>query len=1572
MAEVSPINTNDLLTNIQNRYNKDEIFTNVGETLIIVNPYQIIPGLYTQEKMDEIINLCNENSIDKFVRGHPHCFDTTMHTIYDLIHIGKNQALVISGESGAGKTECAKLCMKFIAYYFGNKNSEKKEISLEDKILACNPVLEAFGNAKTVRNDNSSRFGKYIKIFINTNTKQIVGAFMETYLLEKSRVCSIAPGERNYHVFYQVVLGINLLLKEKFNYDNVFKKIEDMGLKLQENTKKYIKDNLNEKNVKNFMNLSDIKEVKLQDFNYLKNDVYTVDRINDVFNFYEMIEGMINTNFNDNEINYVIQITMGILFCGNIDFEEEPSKDKCHITEKGKKIQEKVCQMLNIDLNIFGDAFLYNVRIIKGETIKSDLKLNDCIAYRDTFSKEMYNRLFTYLVKRMNTTLFDDSIRQSIENDPDVKHIGLLDIFGFECFLENSFEQFCINYANEKLQNLYVEDIFKEIENMFIREGLKDHFKKIEFRDNMPILDAMGKFPTGIFYQLDNECNVGQKDMNLLSKIFSTLKDNPTVKSSLKHKEKFIIIHTAKEVEYNIINFCTKNLDEFKLRMKDSVNSIKDELTKLMIGEEDEASKGKKEKYLGGKFRSDMDNLAHALRQCVRHYIRCLKPNELKKKNYFVPFFSLQQIKYMGVLDTIKIRQEGFPVIKTKLEYYLRYEDACDFPGKLFYKDVKEDNPQITDWCKNMTNMLIPNYSEDLILFGQTVILMKQKFCDDMDNSRRKALEIKQKQVTKITNYYRGIEPRKVFRDFYKAIFTLEQNYKLFAYINRMNKLREISKILQTKSRMISVKNSSIVFMEKLEKLKRFFLISNMKIQSKKTFIKILQTKYIIINYVSSFKHQKYLKYRKLVKNIIENRIEKYIQKTLVPTVTFLQKHYRGYISRVHMGETYENIKTRRGILKEEIQCKKIQKHFKKHFYMNQILLKQKAVDKFIGLFRIKKFRNWYLNIREKVRTIQGAYKKRYLMRHIIETRLKEFTEEQDNKFEEANIISSSNLFPESQIENENESILTIKDNKQKLYDKKLKNLNPQILSQISYLNHSPYDQPKLNFFAHILDLDPIINLDDIYENPWSETYQEIVKHNINQNTPIQLIEIGDFYTTLVNCNGKTFTWGWNGNGQCSFNNGKDSNYLYEDFEPVKENKNIVYKDIDSTIGSELDENFDFDTEIESIREEKEIFGDDEDDELFTNEQFKNFYYLNTPMVIDNYNIRKITCGDDNTMILTKDNKLYVFGSNNNYQLGILKKRNIYTPTLLNNIIKENPSNIKQNTVIIDMKSSGKNNILLTESGNIIFLSCNIINGENILNKTPFEISIPDVKFSNIECGKDFCLLLTNNGYLYSFGNNKYGQLGHGDFEDRNYPTLIKYFVDNRIKVQQISTGYKHSSCKGNNKAYSWGCNTNCQLGTSNMKNMSIPYFNDIKFSKMKNNILQVSCGFRCTVFLTETRQIFWCGTCGDIQQQDTPIEFYYQNKIPELFSFDNHQIVKINHTFSKCMSILYATVAETAPLKLKLNNPNKVNMMLNNLSNTWTMKDIYVPSNESIDNFISEKHINKVKIGGGKNIRKK
>ena len=1570
MAAVSPINTKDLLTNINNRYNENIIFTNVGDTLIITNPYQIIPGLYTEEKMKEIVDYSNENSVDRYERGQPHCFDTTMHSIFDLLHQAKNQALVISGESGAGKTECAKLCMKFIAFYFGKKGEEgKKEENLEDKILACNPVLEAFGNAKTVRNDNSSRFGKYIKIFVKVETNQIVGAYMETYLLEKSRVVSLAPGERNYHIFYQVIAGINELIKVNFEYDKIYKYCEKKRLKLSEPTKKFIETNLTMEKIKKIFNLKVLNEIKYENYNYLKNDVYTVPTIDDIFNFYECLQGMIGTGFKEEEMNNVIKLVVCLLNIGNIEFKQDPKGDSCIIHPDSVAIQKFVCDMMNIDYKIFSEAFLFNVRIIKKETIKSPMNRVQCIAFRDTFSKEIYNRIFGFLVKRMNLTLFDENIRKKVEDDNDIRHIGLLDIFGFECFKENSFEQFCINYANEKLQNLYVEDIFKEIENMFKKENLVEHYSQIEYKDNTIILDAMGKFPSGIFYQLDNECNVAQSDNNLLGRILAQAKKNPSIKSSLKNKDKFFITHTAKE------GFCSKNLDEFKLRMRESVDSIKDELLQAMIGNNSGEERHKKEKYLGGKFRSDMDNLAKALGECVRHYIRCLKPNEEKKKNYFVPWFSLLQIKYMGVLDTIRIRQEGYPVKMSYLEWYLKFEDAVDFPGKLFYKNVKEDNPKLKEWCHLIASKLIPTHDENMILFGKTLILMRQTSSDKFENERKKALDSKQKLVTIIANKIRGIESVRSFHSFYGAIYTLEQNYKLFAYINRFNKVREICKILQTKSKMNLIKKENENYIKKLKTLKNFFLSTNIKINSNKNYIQYIQTKYIIKNYVSNFKYKKYLKYKALVKSIIERFVEKHIRSDVTPAAILIQKNIRGYLTKIHMGEFYERIVNRRKILKAEIRVKKIQKHFRKHFYMDKIFKLQKGVDKFVGLIKYHRFHAWYVNTRKNAIIIQRNYKQRFLKIKVIEARLKEFTQDEDIKYEDSTFVNSVTLFPERQIESkpdEKGSQATLRkiENLQKFYDKKIQSLNPTQITEVKYLNHSRYDEPKLHFFAHILDLDAIINTDDIYVSvPWSETFQTIINHNIKQNTPIQLIEVGEFHTTLVNSLGKTFTWGWDANGQCAFNMNKDKYFLFNGF---KKDKKIN--------GNNFDLNdINFDKEIENIKNEKEIFenGNNDDEEekedenenesskerkIFNEDSFTDFYYLDSPILIDNFNVRKIECGQDNTMILTKENKLYVFGSNNHFQFGNINNKNIYSPTSFQNIIKAQQGdtfvNIQSDIKV--MKFSGKNALLLNQAGNLILLSCFVagVPHNEALYSTPIEIYTPDVKFSHIECGKDFCLLLSTFGLLYSFGTNQFGQLGHGDTIQRTYPALVKFFLDKKKKVDQISCGFKHSACKFNNKIYTWGCNSNGQLGTGDLKHMYTPNLVDIKYSKIQFNFLQVSCGFRATAFLTETRKLYWCGTCGDIQQQLEPIEFMYSIKIPELFYFDNHVIVKINHTWSKTMSILYATVAEIGPLKRKLNNPNKLNKILNNLTNKWIYKDIYPPRGEDLDKYIAGKHL--------------
>jgi len=213
MAQVTSINKVDLFNNIKNRFDSGEIFTNVGKTLIIVNPYQMLPGVFSDEKENMYIEAAKAKTImgySKYTKTPPHIYEVGMDTISQLLEYRKPQAIVISGESEASKTETAKQAMKFVTYYFakegvsGNSGSAE-EVSLETKILAYNPVLEAFGNAKTVRNDNSSRFGKYIKIFVDLAKKCIIGAYMITYLLKKSRVCKISKGERNYHIFYQMI-----------------------------------------------------------------------------------------------------------------------------------------------------------------------------------------------------------------------------------------------------------------------------------------------------------------------------------------------------------------------------------------------------------------------------------------------------------------------------------------------------------------------------------------------------------------------------------------------------------------------------------------------------------------------------------------------------------------------------------------------------------------------------------------------------------------------------------------------------------------------------------------------------------------------------------------------------------------------------------------------------------------------------------------------------------------------------------------------------------------------------------------------------------------------------------------------------------------------------------------------------------------------------------------------------------------------------------------------------------------------------------------------------------------------
>lgn len=309
----------------------------------------------------------------------------------------------------------------------------------------------------------------------------------------------------------------------------------------------------------------------------------------------------------------------------------------------------------------------------------------DCEFARDSLAKDLFEKLFNWLVKRLNFTIIPSSDLDPNANleklNSERYAIGLLDIFGFECFILNSLEQFCINYTNEKLQQLYISYVFKAEEKEFINEGLEKFICDLNFKDNQTVIDLMDLHPTGIFHFIDEICAVNGTDDNLVNKIRTVHKTNVKFQIPKLTKDSFILVHTAKNVEYNINGFRNKNKDELTKIVTEAIySSTFPEIVKIFKGSKDEVlndeqPKNKKntDKYLGAKFRLQMKELMSELLSCDCHFIRCIKPNEQIKKDFWVPSLALAQIRYLGVLDSIKVRRDSFPVRRVYKIFYQKY-----------------------------------------------------------------------------------------------------------------------------------------------------------------------------------------------------------------------------------------------------------------------------------------------------------------------------------------------------------------------------------------------------------------------------------------------------------------------------------------------------------------------------------------------------------------------------------------------------------------------------------------------------------------------------------------------------------------------------------------------------------------------------------------------------------------------------------------------------------------------------------------------------------------------------------
>ncbi|MFH4974130.1 hypothetical protein AB6A40_000839 [Gnathostoma spinigerum] len=643
MADLTCLNEGSVLHNLRERYFSSLIYTYSGLFCVVINPYKKLP-IYSETLIEAF----------KGKKRHempPHIFAITDSAYRSMLQEREDQSILCTGESGAGKTENTKKVIQYLAHVAGATRQSKTPTSpikprseqqsvigeLEHQLLQANPILEAFGNSKTVKNDNSSRFGKFIRINFDMSG-YISGANIEFYLLEKSRTLRQAQDERSFHIFYQFLRGTSST--EKANY-------------LLEDVDKY---------------------------RYLSQGNICLPNVDDSVEFQNTLHSMKIMGFHNEEIESVLHVVSSVLLFGNMEFFQEKKSEQAILPNDG--VAQKICHLLGLPLVEFTRAFLRPRIKVGREFVQKAQSKEQATFAVEAISKACYEKMFRWLVGRLNKSL-DRTRRQG------ASFIGILDIAGFEIFDLNSFEQLCINYTNEKLQQLFNNTMFVLEQEEYQREGIEWEF--IDFGlDLQPTIDLIEK-PMGILSLLDEECLFPRAtDKSLVEKLLVHHKNHPKfVIPEMRSKSDFAVIHYAGRVDYSADQWLMKNMDPLNenvvaLFQNSSdpfvVNIWKDaEFAGICASEINDTAFGMRTKK--GMFRTvsqmhkeQLSRLMATLRNTSPHFVRCIIPNHEKKAGKINSLLVLEQLRCNGVLEGIRICRQGFPNRVPFQEFRHRYE----------------------------------------------------------------------------------------------------------------------------------------------------------------------------------------------------------------------------------------------------------------------------------------------------------------------------------------------------------------------------------------------------------------------------------------------------------------------------------------------------------------------------------------------------------------------------------------------------------------------------------------------------------------------------------------------------------------------------------------------------------------------------------------------------------------------------------------------------------------------------------------------------------------------------------
>nr|XP_010955573.1 unconventional myosin-X [Camelus bactrianus] len=735
MATLTELHGGAIMHNLYQRYRRNQIYTYIGSIIAAVNPYRTIPGLYGRDAMERY-SRCRLGELP------PQGFVTLGRLAFFLLLPRSTNFCILSfsGESGAGKTESTKLILKFLSAISQQSldlSSKEKTSCVEQAILESSPIMEAFGNAKTVYNNNSSRFGKFVQLNI-CQKGNIQGGRIVDYLLEKNRVVRQNPGERNYHIFYALLAGLEHTEREEFY------------LSVPEN------------------------------YHYLNQSGCVGDKtINDQESFREVITAMEVMQFSKEEVREVLRLLAGILHLGNIEF----------ITAGGAQVSFKTAlgrsaELLGLDPAQLTDALTQRSMFLRGEEILTPLNVRQAVDSRDSLAMALYARCFEWVIKKINSR---------IKGKDDFKSIGILDIFGFENFEVNHFEQFNINYANEKLQEYFNKHIFSLEQLEYNREGLV--WEDIDWIDNGECLDLIEK-KLGLLALINEESHFPQAtDSTLLEKLHTQHANNHFYVKPRVAVNNFGVKHYAGEVQYDVRGILEKNRDTFR---DDLLNLLRESRFDFIYdlfehvssrNNQDTLKCGSKHRRptVSSQFKDSLHSLMATLSSSNPFFVRCIKPNMQKMPDQFDQAVVVNQLRYSGMLETVRIRKAGYAVRRPFQDFYKRY--------KVLTRSVAlpED---IRGKCTALLQLYDSSNNEWQL--GKTKVFLRESLEQRLEKRREEEV---MRAAMVIRAHVLGYLARKQYRKVLYCVVIIQKNYRAFLLRRRFLHLKKAAVVFQKRLR---------------------------------------------------------------------------------------------------------------------------------------------------------------------------------------------------------------------------------------------------------------------------------------------------------------------------------------------------------------------------------------------------------------------------------------------------------------------------------------------------------------------------------------------------------------------------------------------------------------------------------------------------------------------------------------------------------------------------------------------------------------------------------------------------